>query len=101
MNPLRDALHRAADLIADAIEVDKAPEWIDQNSSPLGKSRHLSLVRRGVLQGHKDGRRVLVRRTDIEAYLTKRQVIKVNEKAEFEREVAKILAAVGPVRRSA
>lgn len=47
-------------------------EWVDQTASPLGRRRHLDLVRRGVLRGVREGRRVLVRRADLEAYLTDR-----------------------------
>jgi len=46
-----------------------ASEWVDQCSSPLGRRRHLALVRSGVLRGVKEGRRVLVRRSDLDAYL--------------------------------
>ena len=46
-----------------------AAEWVDQTSSPLGRRRHLELVRRGVLAGRKEGRRILVRRADLDAYL--------------------------------
>lgn len=44
-------------------------EWVDQDSSPLGRDRHLRLVRRGVLKAVREGRRRLVRRADLEAYL--------------------------------
>ena len=47
----------------------KGAEWLDQAASPLGRRRHLELVRTGVLPGKKEGRRVLVRRADLEAYL--------------------------------
>jgi hypothetical protein len=43
-------------------------DWIDQDESPLGRRRHLDLVRRGALPGKKEGKRVLVRRADIDAY---------------------------------
>lgn len=46
-----------------------ASEWIDQKDSPLGRRRHLELVRTGVLRGVREGRRVLVRRAEIETYL--------------------------------
>lgn len=46
-----------------------ATDWIDQDASPLGRDRHLRLVRRGVLKATKDGHRRLVRRADIDAYL--------------------------------
>jgi excisionase family DNA binding protein len=49
-------------------------EWIDQATSPLGRRRHLRLVRQGVLRGVREGRRVLVRRKDIDAYLATKTV---------------------------
>ena len=49
--------------------VASASEWIDQHSSPLGKRPHLEAVRRGDLKAVKVGRRVLVRRGDIESFL--------------------------------
>jgi hypothetical protein len=45
------------------------PEYYHQNNSPLGRRRHLALVRRGVLKGRKVGRRVLVSRDDLRAFL--------------------------------
>lgn len=49
-------------------------EWLDQNASPLGRRRHLELVRRGILRGVRQGKRVLVRRADVEAYLAEHEV---------------------------
>jgi hypothetical protein len=72
---------RAKRVIAEAItdlvdaQVAKgvaASEWIDQDASPLGKRRHLELVRTRVLKGVREGRKVLVRRRDLDAYLVKR-----------------------------
>lgn len=40
-----------------------------QGDSPLGKRHHLDLVRRGVLAGHKTGRRVFILRDDVHAYI--------------------------------
>ncbi len=51
---------------------DSAPPYYHQADSPLGKRRHLELVRRGVLAGHKAGRLVLVRRDDVHAYIEAR-----------------------------
>lgn len=67
---IRAAALRFADDIATALEVQSnGTEWVDQNTSPLGKRRHLALVRSGTLLGTKEGRKVLVRRSDIDAYL--------------------------------
>lgn len=66
-----------AEAITDLVEAQVAKgvvaaEWLDQETSPLGHHRHLRLVRERVLKGVREGRKVLVRRTDIEAYLEKR-----------------------------
>jgi hypothetical protein len=45
------------------------PDYYHQDSSPLGRRRHLSLVRQGVLRGRKIGKRVLVSRRDMVAFL--------------------------------
>jgi excisionase family DNA binding protein len=95
MTDLRRKLHAFLDELVDAIEAT-APksEWVDQKESPLGRQRHTALVRQGVLKATRDGRRVLVRRADIDAYLEKNTVIKVDEKADEDREVARILATM-------
>lgn len=48
---------------------EAGPAYYDQGNSPLGRRRHLDLVRRGLLLGHKVGRKVLVRRDAVDAYL--------------------------------
>ncbi|MBK6694816.1 MAG: helix-turn-helix domain-containing protein [Myxococcales bacterium] len=50
-------------------EVTPPPELVDQHASPLGKSKHLRLVRSGELPAVKAGKRVLVRREDLDAWL--------------------------------
>lgn len=92
---LRQKLHTLVDEIVNAIESQTtASEWVDQKSSPLGRRRHCELVRSGKLPGKKDGGRVLVRRAHLEAYLEKKTVIRVDEKADEDREAARILAAM-------
>lgn len=44
-------------------------DWYDQDTSPLGKSQHLRLVRAGKLKGYKVGKRVLVKRIDVDDYI--------------------------------
>lgn len=68
-----------ADAITDLVEAQVAKgvvasEWVDQDASPLGRRRHLDLVRDRVLVGVREGRKVLVRKRDINAYLEKRGV---------------------------
>jgi len=69
---------RAKRMIADAIgemieayiaKGVAASEWIDQFDSPLGRHRHLRLVREGKLKATREGRKVLVRRSELNAYL--------------------------------
>jgi excisionase family DNA binding protein len=92
---LRHELHAMIDKIVDAIETGATgAEWVDQKTSPLGRDRHLRLVRTGKLRGTKDGRRVMVRRADIESYLAKHTVVRVNEAADDEQEVRRIIQAM-------
>lgn len=51
-----------------------ADEYVDQHHSPLGSRLHCRLVRTGELPGFKAGRRILVRRGDIDSYLEKHRV---------------------------
>lgn len=95
MTDLRQKLHTLIDEIVNAIEATShGSEWVDQSTSPLGRDRHLRLVRSGALPGKKDGRRVLVRRAHIDAYLEKKTVIRVDEQADEDREAARILATM-------
>jgi hypothetical protein len=43
--------------------------YFSQYDSPLGRKRHLELVRTGVLAGNKVGRLVLVRKEHVRAYV--------------------------------
>lgn len=63
---LRDHLRGAADALDAMLRED---DWIDQTRSPLGKRAHLRAVREGKLSGHKVGARVLVRRSDLDAFI--------------------------------
>lgn len=45
------------------------PGWVDQDHSPFGRRRHCTLVRKGVLKGHKIGKRILVRHEDLDRYI--------------------------------
>ena len=44
-------------------------EWITPLDSPLGKRRTLAVCRSGALESSKIGRKILVRRASLEAYL--------------------------------
>jgi hypothetical protein len=95
MTDVRQELHALIDKLIDAIEsTSSMSEWVDQKTSPLGRRRHLELARRGTLRSSKDAGRVLIRRADIEAYLAKKAVIRVDESADEEREAARIIATM-------
>lgn len=56
--------------VAEAIDALKgSSDWIDQHHSPLGRRRHNALAREGKLASRKLGRLILIRRTDIDAYI--------------------------------
>lgn len=99
MSSLRDKLRALADELADVIEKSGGDEWVDQTRSPLGRSKHLALAKAGKLPASKEGRKVLIKRSHIEAYLAKKQIVVVDPEADQEREVQRVLAELG--RRSA
>lgn len=102
MSDLRAELHAFVERIVDAIEAQSTgAEWVDQAVSPLGRRRHLDLVRTGVLKGNKVGKRVLVRRADVEAYLAKKTAVVVNEAADNAAEIARVRAALEKKTRAA
>lgn len=97
---LRDDLHMLIDLIVDAIEEGaRADEWVDQKRSPLGRAKHLALAKSGKIAAVKEGRQVLVKRSDIDAYLAKHKVVAVDAEADEKREVARLAATIGRGRR--
>lgn len=58
-----------APLVAEELAGRAADDWIDQRSSPLGRRRHVELARAGAFPAHKEGRRWLVRRAELDAYI--------------------------------
>jgi len=74
---LERAKRQIAEAIATAVEaiIERgvaAQEWIDQDTSPLGKSAHLTLARSGKVESRKVHRRVLIRRVDLNRYIEQR-----------------------------
>ncbi len=104
--PVSDSLpdvNRATRLIAAGIvelvrlEFSKgraAAEWLDQNASPLGHRRHLELVRRGALAASRSGKRVLVRRSDIDAYLAEHTTATPSVDVSTENEAVAVAAMI-------
>lgn len=43
--------------------------YYTQKNSPLGRRKHMNLVRRGVLPGHKVGKTVFILRANVHAYI--------------------------------
>ncbi len=82
---------RRAKRVADvAHALDAGADWIDQYKSPLGKRKHLSLCREGVLPFRKDGKQRLVRRRDLDAHIQRHPVPsgKKTDVNEIDRELA-------------
>ena len=71
-----------------------AAEWVDQNTSPLGHRRHLELVRSGALAASRSGKRVLVRRSDLDAYLAEHATTSAAIDASTEDDHAAVAALV-------
>jgi hypothetical protein len=100
-NPLRDKLHRLIDEIVDALEAVAAPEWYDQTNSPLGRDRHLRLARSGTLKSSKEKGHIWIRRADIDAYLLKHTVVRVDPAAAEADELARVKALLEKKHRAA
>lgn len=85
------------ELVEARLELASAKEeWVDQNHSPLGHRRHLELARKGTLPSKKHGRRVLVRRDDLNAYLEKHAISRgTREEDESLDDVAEAIARGG------
>jgi len=56
--------------------VEHQPGFYSQRNSPLGRRKHLDMVRRGTLPGHRVGRDVLVRRELVDAFIEAREAEK-------------------------
>ena len=94
MSALRERLHAFADELADLLERGMSDEWVDQEQSPLGRRRHLALAKSGKLPASKVGRRVLIRRSAIDAYLERKRVLvkSVDNEEDEDREAERLLA---------
>ena len=70
-------------------------QWVSQKESPLGRAKHLALVRGGALQGYKVGRQVFVKRDEIHAYIQKHRLARkmapsTPERDEIDRELQRL-----------
>lgn len=75
-------------------------DWVDQTSSPLGRSAHLAAVRSGKLAGHRVGQLVLVRREDLDRYIEARRVVPKTETVEDDASaVAEVISFKAGTRR--
>lgn len=68
----RKLAEATAELVAAQIEITvSANDKVHQYDSPLGKRRHLELARAGAFPSQKVGKRVLVKRADLNDWLAK------------------------------
>ncbi len=71
---IRELLHALADEIADHVDRSaQGAEYYDQDSSPL-PTMHALLVRTGKVPGFKVNRRILVRKSDMHAFIERHRV---------------------------
>lgn len=74
---MSDDLHRLVDLVVERIAcavVRKlaeggSNEFVDQNSSQLGRRRHINAIRTGELPGRQVGRQYVARKVDLDAFI--------------------------------
>lgn len=68
----RKLAEATAELVAAQIEIAvSANDDVSQFDSPLGRRRHCELAREGAFPSKKVGRRILVKRADMQAYIDK------------------------------
>ncbi len=102
---LKQQIADAAMAFAEAVikAVQSPAEWVDQTTcAPMSKRRYLALCAEGALPARKDGRRVLVKRSDMEAYLDKHpRLTREQETGEgsAEQELAKAMG-LRPVKKA-
>jgi hypothetical protein len=96
------SLHeRLAALYAELADVhrrlasDEGALYYDQRSSPLGPRLHCGLVRSGAIPGFRAGRRILIRRVDLDAYLERHRIEPTKVLQESPDEIDQLLATVG------
>ena len=65
----RQVMQRLEEIVDLLLRACGPDEWVDQNSSPLGRREHLEAARRGDVAGYKIGRRILVRRSEIDEFI--------------------------------
>jgi excisionase family DNA binding protein len=86
----RAATERLAAALRDFIVLNQmvtasGEDWIDQAASPLGRKRHLELARDGLIPSSRVGRKVLMRRRDIDEFLHRHgPAAQAEERAEVE-----------------
>lgn len=66
---LRPLARLLAPFVAAELASAAGEEWIDQETSPLGRRKHRELAKRGAFPAHKDGRRWRARRADVDAFI--------------------------------
>lgn len=66
---LRPFARLLAPLVAAELASAAGEDWIDQETSPLGRRKHRELAKRGAFPAHKDGRRWRARRADVDAFI--------------------------------
>lgn len=74
---------------------ERGEDFVDQRESPLGSRLHCRLVRAGQLPGYRAGRRLLVKRRDIEQYLARHRVAPTDPAVGTQDEDDALLAGIG------
>lgn len=65
---IRKLFLELAEAFAEVDTSSAGSEWIEQAASPLGRRAHLRLAKSGKVTVARVGRKVLIRRSDLEAY---------------------------------
>jgi hypothetical protein len=94
-SPALDELERGLWTMLEGLKrLREQDDWVDQNTSPLKKRAFLEACRRGDLVGRKVGSQVLVRRSEVDAYIERHRMGVVPTLSEAEEEERAINAAM-------
>jgi hypothetical protein len=88
-------LYRELASIHEHLSREGGEDYVDQRHSPLGARLHCRLARTGELPGYRAGRRVLIQRAHIEAYLERHRVTPTEPALGTQDDDDDLLAAIG------
>lgn len=67
--PREELIRGLVELLESPASSSEPSPYYTQHDSPLGRTRHLELIRSGAIPGYRTGRLVFAKRVDVHAYI--------------------------------